>query len=535
MSQLDILMILLILTIQTKGVNFMKIYYLLFIIVSYAIPQNNGDAVYRSGGLGNNQDHAGVYCSDCNDSEEGVYEIKGWWHHVNVYSWNSFIGSNLYLGSYTNPNISYWDISNIFDTLETLDLDNSIWYVAGDMLQYDLFPESWIEPDEITDIRCDGVVEYSYEWNDIEVWGISNTGNEYGTPHHYDVSSAYYVEEHNNLCMENWFDSPEPWIETSPRVQRGAYGTDWTKFESTNEVSGDMNQDGIINVSDLVHLVGLIFGEHYWSEADWNNDDAIDILDVIILVNVILGGGSGDEYPEDTVFINKIIEQRSTPPYVLLLKMINPTVVLGMQMTIQLDPGYKAVDVNRGQYAVNNDMTLAYSISSDSTKIKYLYYGPDGESFPTDGNGTILEIGMIYNGSPRAVFNPEGNSVTEMLVTNSGTSYLESELIDLIRYDGILNGDNTANLLPEKYNLGIAYPNPFNPITTLEYDLPKNGEISLIVYNVLGREVTQLVNTFKEAGYHTVQWDASGYASGTYFVKMNSADFAQTQKIMLVK
>ena len=92
-----------------------------------------------------------------------------------------------------------------------------------------------------------------------------------------------------------------------------------------------------------------------------------------------------------------------------------------------------------------------------------------------------------------------------------------------------------AITLPETFSLDRAYPNPFNPVTTLSFALPIETEVSLKVYNLQGREVMSLVNGNMEAGYHSVVWNADAHASGVYFVKMVAGSFISTQKLMLVK
>jgi hypothetical protein len=89
--------------------------------------------------------------------------------------------------------------------------------------------------------------------------------------------------------------------------------------------------------------------------------------------------------------------------------------------------------------------------------------------------------------------------------------------------------------LPETFSLDRAYPNPFNPVTTLRFALPIEAQISLTVYNLQGREIISLVNGNMEAGYHSVVWNADNNASGMYFVKMVAGEYISTQKLMLVK
>ena len=88
---------------------------------------------------------------------------------------------------------------------------------------------------------------------------------------------------------------------------------------------------------------------------------------------------------------------------------------------------------------------------------------------------------------------------------------------------------------PKEYALYNNYPNPFNPATTLEYTLMSPGEVSLIIYNLLGQEITTLVSEVQQAGYHKVVWDATNMASGVYLYRLQVGDFVQTRKMLLLK
>ena len=72
----------------------------------------------------------------------------------------------------------------------------------------------------------------------------------------------------------------------------------------------------------------------------------------------------------------------------------------------------------------------------------------------------------------------------------------------------------------QNFILAQNYPNPFNPVTTIEYTLPKSGEVSMIVYNLLGQEVTRIIDEVQQSGYHKVTWDASNFSSGIYFYRL---------------
>ena len=97
---------------------------------------------------------------------------------------------------------------------------------------------------------------------------------------------------------------------------------------------------------------------------------------------------------------------------------------------------------------------------------------------------------------------------------------------------GIIKSELSA---PTRFELGQNFPNPFNPATTIEYNLLQSGDVSLVIYNLLGEEVARLVSENQIAGYHYVFWDASNYSSGIYFYKLIKGDFVQTRKMVLLK
>ncbi|TNE68897.1 T9SS type A sorting domain-containing protein [bacterium] len=91
------------------------------------------------------------------------------------------------------------------------------------------------------------------------------------------------------------------------------------------------------------------------------------------------------------------------------------------------------------------------------------------------------------------------------------------------------------NEIPTEFGLSQNYPNPFNPSTTIKFSLPKADQVSLEIYDVTGRLVQTLVNGMRNAGYHQVQFNASGLASGLYFYRLSSKQGVVTKKLMLIK
>ncbi len=94
---------------------------------------------------------------------------------------------------------------------------------------------------------------------------------------------------------------------------------------------------------------------------------------------------------------------------------------------------------------------------------------------------------------------------------------------------------NIAYGTPTSFTLGQNYPNPFNPSTTIVFDIAKESKVKLTVYNVIGQEVTTLVNDVRPGGKYKITWNASNLASGVYFYRLEAGGFVMTKKMLLIK
>ena len=114
-----------------------------------------------------------------------------------------------------------------------------------------------------------------------------------------------------------------------------------------------------------------------------------------------------------------------------------------------------------------------------------------------------------------------------------------TEKVEFIANMNIGNGLNAFGLssiaAPEEFSLKSAYPNPFNPITSLTLDIPESGQVSVQVYNIMGQVVATLASGHMDASTYTLTWDASNVSSGMYFVKAETAGSVTTQKLVLMK
>ena len=91
------------------------------------------------------------------------------------------------------------------------------------------------------------------------------------------------------------------------------------------------------------------------------------------------------------------------------------------------------------------------------------------------------------------------------------------------------------DIIPDKFSIHNIYPNPFNPSTNIVYTLPEYSYVKVTVYDIRGRTVAILTNGFETAGYYTINWNASAFASGVYLVEMRSESFHQVRKVLHMK
>ena len=117
---------------------------------------------------------------------------------------------------------------------------------------------------------------------------------------------------------------------------------------------------------------------------------------------------------------------------------------------------------------------------------------------------------------------------TDELFTHVG----DFEIVDML----IVNGSHEIPVVtPAVFTLGAAYPNPFNPSTSIALDVADEGYVSVQIYNIMGQIAATLTDGYMQPGKYTFTWDASDQVSGMYLVKAETGGFITTQKLLLIK
>lgn len=299
--------------------------------------------------------------------------------------------------------------------------------------------------------------------------------------------------------------------------------------------------------------------------VDWNEDGLIDLLvgDTNGRISLFLNTGSAGN-PQLTA--KGFIKANNSDLYVG--NRASPVVVdwdndNKKDLVVGDDNGYIRLYLNSG---TNNDpkfTTFTY-IKMNNANIKLSYSAsPEVCDLDNDGKKDLLAsdyTGYIYffknEGEDNApVFNSRENLKANNLNMKVGSSYARIDVVDWDE-DGdldILAGewDAYVNLflnisspsavaddvveVPSEFSMSQNYPNPFNAMTTIHYQLPKPAFVNLSVFNLSGQLVMTLVDEQKSAGTYFANWNASGFNSGIYFVRLRTDEYSITKKCIIEK
>ncbi|GIV58003.1 MAG: hypothetical protein KatS3mg042_0916 [Rhodothermaceae bacterium] len=165
------------------------------------------------------------------------------------------------------------------------------------------------------------------------------------------------------------------------------------------------------------------------------------------------------------------------------------------------------------------------------------HYGGSGSSFSrtTSGNAT-LQLKLTVTD---AVSTSEIAYKTVTVGSGGGGARTEQasteDTLWMAQSPATVQVGKAEETLPTAYALEAAYPNPFNPTTEIRFALPESAPVSLVIYDVTGREVARLVDGTLAAGYHRVQWEASSMPSGLYLYRLTAGTYTETRRMVLTK
>ena len=271
---------------------------------------------------------------------------------------------------------------------------------------------------------------------------------------------------------------------------------------------GDVNFDTIINILDIVIIVNIILPGDGWNggnppndsqlaAADINQDGTVNVLDIVIIVNIILPDALSRQilwyYDDAWTYETLKGEETSTA-------------------TLFYNQDYLGIRSNGEIAGIELMLSGDYTIENNNLPSGWEFYHKDGKVLMYSLDGSKLDNSKLFE------------YTGDLTITSSIVA-------DWYGSDIVINNF----ILPDKYNLSNAYPNPFNPITNFSFTLPEDGHVSVEVFNLKGQLIDSIYNGFINAGEYHFTWNAEGIVSGTYFLNMNAGSYHDVQKVVLMK
>ncbi|MEL1224446.1 MAG: T9SS type A sorting domain-containing protein, partial [Candidatus Neomarinimicrobiota bacterium] len=286
---------------------------------------------------------------------------------------------------------------------------------------------------------------------------------------------------------------------------------------------GDYNLDMAVNVADLANFISA-----------WNSDD----------YSLELGPTTG-EVPNLVPTINGVLDLRDIMAFTRMWHWSHQT---GGAALLAYEPIGSDPDISQD----GGTVTLELPPEAVAANLQ-VTYPSGGETLALDNNfdpQRLLqlahhekEIGTLT--VDRAFMYEEDGKTISFVVSAMDRENIRVELsYEVYGEDSrlIMSGRRTVEVLavPDEFALHQNYPNPFNPVTQINYDLPQEGLVRMVIYDVMGREVKELVNQSMNEGYQTVRWDGTNsrgmnVSAGLYFCSLSTGSFNKTMKLLLLK
>ena len=270
--------------------------------------------------------------------------------------------------------------------------------------------------------------------------------------------------------------------------------------------AGDLNEDEILNIQDLITMVNQILGSTSLEgcaleAADINMDGIINIQDLISLVNAILGNARSAQ-----------LNGKAQVEYL----------ISGNDLIVQIA---SSTDVAGIQFSILNDSQIEIELK-DNSHINQ-------DSHFRNGVHQYLAYSMFNQ--------PFDSRTVEILLKSAGKIDLED--VQLTISD--INGDalylsqsqrgHSYQIGPYRFEMEALYPNPFNPSTEISFSLPMDDYVKLSAYNIRGNEVDVIFEGAQGVGQHSYTWNASHIPSGVYYIRLQAGDMVTSQKALLIK
>jgi uncharacterized delta-60 repeat protein len=392
---------------------------------------------------------------------------------------------------------------------------------------------------------------------DIEV---DDSGNVYVTGDSYGFGYDYATIKYN-------FDGDTVWI----KRYNGSGGLDYSRAISIDD-SGNVyvtgTSVGLSTSNDYLTIKYDSTGDEQWTARYNGGGNGYDDANAMALDdsgNVYVTGRSADTTNSvdcTTIKYNTHGEEQ----WVAIYHDINSNRYIGRAIVVDNNGYIYVTGEVRGSTNDIDCITIKYDMNGDTVWARK-YNGTDntedfGRAIAVDNYGNVYVTGESrgYNSSYDYVtikYNPDGlpdwimryngpanyiDKSVSIAVDNEGNVFvtgtsagIETDDYATIKYSQSTGIEPTYNQVTQRFTLSPNYPNPFNPVTHIEFQIPKTELVSLKIYSVLGQEIATLIDQPLAAGQHQVRWDAGNIPSGIYFYRLTNGKYDVVKKMLLIK
>ena len=339
-------------------------------------------------------------------------------------------------------------------------------------------------------------------------------------------------------------------------------GTSWTKTALNNKIVYSLAAVGNVLYAGTGSS-GVLSSPNNganWTQTSMNTQTVYSLL---VNGNIIFAGASGNGVYYTTTSGTSWVLTNLGSHTVLSLAASGTNIYAGTSLagiyrstnngvnwaqTSMSSSSFKSLAISSSYYYAG-----AYSLSGSNG----IYRSTDGGSWTLVGLNSINVLALIASGN--YIFAGTDNGIyestnygTNWIIKNQGITTVPHMEALLIPNNYVFAGSNGASVwrrpledfigiknisteIPSEYSLSQNYPNPFNPTTNIRFEIPKSGNVNLVVIDALGREIETLVNEKQSAGIYEATFDASAYPSGVYFYKLTTDGFNETKRMILIK
>lgn len=280
---------------------------------------------------------------------------------------------------------------------------------------------------------------------------------------------------------------------------------------------GDFNDDGSVDISDLLGFVDFAFLPSGQGESpclmdaiELTGDCQVDISDILRMVDYMFVAGA------DPLTCGCHVQTVSSK--------FNPN----FEFKTIIENGQTKIIFDNPDEMLGMELYLKGDMNSINTSLEGF------ELFHRTENG-LYKVGLLDMEGIEHI--KAGNQ--EILTIDGQVELIEAVVTDM-DFNSIYMTNNSVNNLPTEYSLSQNYPNPFNPSTEIAFSLPNASEVKLDIFNIKGQLVKTVVNGKYDAGSYTVEWDSrdergNQVSSGIYLYRLTAGEFTETRKMILLK